>query len=214
MSGRRIVFAGVLLAALAACESPVTRATGPTGPELPPIGLAATAVWLDQRQAGVAAPAARAQDIPTSQIRSVASGEVTSSQAVRTSGQGIILPGIIEAFRIICIEGAPKFLRAPSQRSLTAARPAIEAGLEVNTVVSPGRSCAVNVPNYGNTRPTPDVQDLAVLATELQDRFGGTITTPGGSARDTEVKLRKGLSRYILRSNVDNSGTLFLSVRR
>ncbi|MEL6888187.1 MAG: hypothetical protein AAFO86_05700 [Pseudomonadota bacterium] len=70
--------------ALAACESPITNATGPTGPELPPLGLGATAVWLEQREALVA-PRPRAQDIPTSQIRAVATGQVSIQQAASRS---------------------------------------------------------------------------------------------------------------------------------
>lgn len=58
--------------ALAACSSE-RRPDVPTGAGLPPLGLASTAVWLEQREVRV--PQARkAQDIPTSEIRSVVSG--------------------------------------------------------------------------------------------------------------------------------------------
>ncbi|MEM9873121.1 MAG: hypothetical protein AAF822_17945 [Pseudomonadota bacterium] len=81
---RTTILAAIAVISLAACESPITNATGPTGPELPPLGLGATAVWLEQREALVAPPP-RSQDIPTSQIRAVASGEISAQQASASS---------------------------------------------------------------------------------------------------------------------------------
>lgn len=48
---------------LAACSSPISTATGPTGPEMPPLGLAATAVWLDDREALIKASETRAAEV-------------------------------------------------------------------------------------------------------------------------------------------------------
>ncbi|WP_299201294.1 hypothetical protein [uncultured Tateyamaria sp.] len=67
--------AGVVVAALlavAACSSE-RRPDIPVQRSLPPVGLASTAVWLEQRE-GSAPRVRAARDIPTSEIRSVVSG--------------------------------------------------------------------------------------------------------------------------------------------
>lgn len=69
---RRIAFLLTVTAAVAACSN--NRPDIPTTNEhFPPLGLASSARWLDEREAKTShTPAAR--DIPTSQIREVVSG--------------------------------------------------------------------------------------------------------------------------------------------
>ncbi|WP_299688984.1 lipoprotein [uncultured Tateyamaria sp.] len=64
---KQIILALGIVVALAACESPISRATGPTGPELPPLGLAATAIWLEDREALTSQSAERAAEIRAAQ---------------------------------------------------------------------------------------------------------------------------------------------------
>lgn len=83
MLKKRFLWALATITLATGCYSAVSTAQGPTGPELPPLGLASTAVWLEKREANVA-PAVRSQDIPTSQIRAVSSGQISARAAAST----------------------------------------------------------------------------------------------------------------------------------
>ncbi|MEM8656319.1 MAG: hypothetical protein AAGF36_16430 [Pseudomonadota bacterium] len=62
--------------AVAACTSPISTADGPTGPELPPLGLASTAIWLEQREALLPRHQRRAAEVRAEQ--SVAAPQPTA----------------------------------------------------------------------------------------------------------------------------------------
>ncbi|WP_415921488.1 hypothetical protein [Tateyamaria sp. SN6-1] len=64
---KQLIPAFVITAALAACDSPISSASGPTGPELPPLGLASTAIWLEEREALTTRGAQRATEIQSAQ---------------------------------------------------------------------------------------------------------------------------------------------------
>lgn len=70
---KRLSIALTLIAAVAACTTTRRPDIPSSGADLPPIGLAASARWLEAREAAVPRPVA-ARDIPTSQIRDVVSG--------------------------------------------------------------------------------------------------------------------------------------------
>lgn len=118
----------VLVAALAACSAE-RRPDIPARSGLPPVGLAATAVWLEEREVRV--PRARdAGDIPTSQIRSVVSGDappaptpVAQPATVPERGQPASTIGLAaQAFSDACVASLPGMagtlerLRQVSQR--------------------------------------------------------------------------------------------------
>ncbi|WP_299283773.1 hypothetical protein [uncultured Tateyamaria sp.] len=65
----RAVMCLVIVGLLAACTGRVDRTKTYTQPGLPPLGLAATAAWLDAREAR-APQRLPASAVPTSQIRS------------------------------------------------------------------------------------------------------------------------------------------------
>ena len=77
----KALLACAAIVGLSACEAPQVD---PYPDTLPPLGIASTAVWLERREASIAPPP-RSQDIPTSQIRAVTSGEISAQEAVATA---------------------------------------------------------------------------------------------------------------------------------
>ncbi|MEL6619275.1 MAG: hypothetical protein AAFP16_10395 [Pseudomonadota bacterium] len=107
----RICLTLCALCALTACTSPISRATQPTGPELPPIGIQATAVWLEEREAvTVAAARARSEELRT---RAVAAPSRAVAQTQSASGQTVSVPDrprpstrrgrAVQAFADVCV---------------------------------------------------------------------------------------------------------------
>ncbi|WP_299546575.1 hypothetical protein [uncultured Tateyamaria sp.] len=107
--------AGLTVAAvliLAACSTE-RRPDISTQAGLPPIGLASTAVWLEQRE-GSAPRVRAAQEIPTSEIRSVVSGSAAPGASVTTvaSVPSRARPSTrrargVQAFADICVASIP-----------------------------------------------------------------------------------------------------------
>ncbi|WP_147107897.1 hypothetical protein [Tateyamaria sp. syn59] len=77
---RRVGVIVTLCAGLAACSSE-RRPDIPVQDNFPPVGLAASAVWLEERQVPVA-QRPRAADIPTSQIRTTVDGRAPAATPV------------------------------------------------------------------------------------------------------------------------------------
>jgi len=74
-------FAAIAILGLGACAAPNV---GPGGSDLPPLGLASSAVWLEQRQ-GTAPRPVQPKDIPTATLAAQARGEtVDLSRPVAT----------------------------------------------------------------------------------------------------------------------------------
>lgn len=76
---KRLALTFACLAGLIACSPPYDGIDKGTG-GLPPIGLAASGVWLDGRQTNAPRPQ-RAADIPTSQIRAAVGGGIAPAPA-------------------------------------------------------------------------------------------------------------------------------------
>ena len=100
----------VALATLAACTSPISRSTQPTGPELPPIGLAATAVWLEEREAVTPAARVRNTEVQAARVASPSGAPVTAQSV---SARTVAVPDrprptarrarAVQAFADICV---------------------------------------------------------------------------------------------------------------
>lgn len=86
---RRFSIALIMIAAVAACSTTRRPDIESSASALPPIGLAASARWLEKREAAAPRPVA-ARDIPTSQIRNVVSGgaPVAATSAAATPARG------------------------------------------------------------------------------------------------------------------------------
>ena len=118
---RKIVLALGLTGALAACESPISNATGPTGPELPPLGLASTAVWLEDREALTRQSAQRAVEIRAAQQNEARRQGVTQpvSQPISSTSSEPIPTGNValaaRAFADACVASLPSMQNVLAQ---------------------------------------------------------------------------------------------------
>lgn len=102
----------VVLSLLGACSN-VPAGTVGHSPELPPIGLAASAVWLEERQSDFVPRPRAAADIPTSQIRSTVNGRAAPAPTLigqpvpdRAAPTGTLALGV-QAFTDTCVAALP-----------------------------------------------------------------------------------------------------------
>ncbi|WP_299138114.1 hypothetical protein [uncultured Tateyamaria sp.] len=172
--------------ALAACADPAIQ--DDHAMTLPPIGLAATAVWLDEREANTPRPT-RASDIPTSQIRATVNGGVAATPVAQPVPNRAAPSGNIalatQAFADVCVASLPTMAgikdrfdqvslrdfgvrpsRAASNYYITGQR---RGDIYMNLSLGAGRSniqqCAISVRR----------QDAATVAQTLVD----TVTNAG-----------------------------------
>ena len=175
--------------ALAACESPISNATGPTGPELPPLGLASTAIWLEDREALTSQSAQRAAEIRAAQ-QNQARLEGTA-QPVSQPGQSLsdapIPTGTValaaRTFAEACVASLPSMqnvraqARAVNQRFFGAAPDessrtllggqGINGDISLSLFINAGRGRDLNQCGVGARR-----QDASAMAQALINTLG------------------------------------------
>lgn len=105
--------AAIAILGLAACTAPNI---GPGGTDLPPLGLASSAIWLEQRQ-GTAPRPLQAKDIPTATLAAQARGEpvnlsrpvaTPAAQAVPQRGRPSSTVGLAaQSFTDTCVASLP-----------------------------------------------------------------------------------------------------------
>ncbi|MEP4247548.1 hypothetical protein [Tateyamaria sp.] len=198
---RRIAFVLTVAVAVAACSN--TRPDIPTTNEhFPPLGLASTARWLDEREANTSrTPTAR--EVPTSQIRDVASGgrpvapTPVASVPSRAAPNGTIALAA-QAFADTCVASLPDMsgvesrLTQVSQRDfgvapgkigsdilLTGQRP---GNIALTTARNAGRS-GVNQCSMSVRREDPRVVSQTLVNTITDAGFALRPVTPEGNAQ-------------------------------
>ena len=197
---KRLCTALALSVAFAACESPISRATGPTGPELPPIGLGATAVWLESREALTTQSAQRAVEIRAAQQTEARRLDQVQPAAQPLSEQPVPTGTVAlaaRAFADACVASLPSMqsvreqARATNQRLFGAAPDessrsllggqGVNGDISMSVFIGAGRGRSLNQCGVGARR-----QDAAALAQALVATLGqrGFALTP---VQDAEV---------------------------
>lgn len=212
--------------ALAACSTE-RRPDIPVKELFPPVGLAATAVWLEDREGDT--PRVRsAREIPTSEIRSVVSGgaaaptsgtrPVPVSTAPRTVSANVtndeVLNSVVASFRAGCLNNAPEFNTKSAQAAFRSNPPTLRPGMFYLSTGRPGQSCNVAITGYGTDAPGLTRSDVTVLAQDLQQRLGGDIVLSNRNPDQATVRLRIGRTTYRVSSAVSRKGRFSLSVSK
>ncbi|MEL6466157.1 MAG: hypothetical protein AAFQ58_14410 [Pseudomonadota bacterium] len=204
--------------ALGACTSPISNAKGPTGPELPPLGLASTAIWLEQREALTPQSRARAAEIQAAQRAAdqqvaAVQPQPAAQRPVIAVSDGVLLASAINGFASGCIANAPRFGASPVS-AFGVLKPVFDAGLTLESSGDRRVSCEYRYIGYGTNRPRPSADQMVRLAQALQERVGGTVSAPRTVGAGTTISLENTSDTYTLESTLDESGTLALSVGR
>ncbi|WP_299648697.1 hypothetical protein [uncultured Tateyamaria sp.] len=212
----------LIVASLSACTTG-GRSDIQVSDNFPPIGLAASAVWLEDRQ--VALPRVRAaSDVPTSEIRSVVGGRAPVASgtppapvpvAQRTAlSNDDILNSLVSSFRAGCLNNAPGFDTASARKAFQANPPSLAPGMTYLSTGRPRQSCNVSVQGYGTSRPRLTRSDVVLLTQELQQRLGGDVVVSNRNPESASARLRVGRTTYRLSSFVSRQGRFSLSVSK
>lgn len=212
-----------LVFAVAACSSPISNGNGPTGPELPPLGLASTAIWLENREALTAQSIARAAEVRAAQraedqqrAAAIQPQPAAEPQPTSTSvnvSDSTLRASAINGFATGCIANAPRFGAAPPN-AFGALKPIFDAGLTLESSGTRRSSCEYRFVGYGTNRARPTSDQMVLLAQTLQERVGGNVTSPQSIGNGLSISVENANDVYTLQSTVDERGTLNLSVSR